>query len=269
MRPPARATVTVMPRARVAATTGMAPAPHMRLLHNMVAVPRVQEEGQQRRPEEEQRLHDPQRKRGLQHRAGLVHLQRERVIRATTVLAERAERNPYRAAIPVRAVSIGDEAELVDGRDEGTEEEEVDEGDEHGGAFRGGESDQSVDGPEDGDHADDEHDEDVGGREHVGFQVSVDEVRLVGMLAWVALRMAGVYSKERTSMPTMGIRKVISTMRLKMKKTLPIMMARGARDSGRGRRSRSLECDEARIQKSAESRDERYVDRRATPAATE
>lgn len=56
------------------------------------------------------------------------------------------------------AVSVGDEAELVDGGDEGADEAEVDEGDEERGAFCCGEAEERVDAPEDGDYADDEQD---------------------------------------------------------------------------------------------------------------
>ena len=84
--------------------------------------------------------------------------------------------------MPVAAVGVGDEAELVDGRDEGAKEEEVDEGDEYRGAFGGCVADQCVDGPEDGDDADYEEDEDVDWGDLVCFDVAVDEVGLFLLL---------------------------------------------------------------------------------------
>lgn len=67
---------------------------------------------------------------------------------------------------------------MVDGGDEGAEEEEVDEGDEDGGAFSSCVADQCVDGPEDGGDADYEEDEDVDWGDLVCFYVAVDEVGL-------------------------------------------------------------------------------------------
>ena len=87
--------------------------------------------------------------------------------------------------MPVAAVGVGDEAELVDGCDEGAEEEEVDEGDENGGAFGGCVADQCVDGPEDGDDADYEEDEDVDRGDLVCLDVAVDEVGLFFFLLLV------------------------------------------------------------------------------------
>lgn len=95
----------------------------------------MQEQRQKCRPSKENNLHNPQRKTRLQHSTRLIHVQRERVTRSQTELAKRAQRNPDGAAVPVCAVGVGDEAELVDSCYEGAEEEGVDEGDEEGGAF--------------------------------------------------------------------------------------------------------------------------------------
>ena len=62
-------------------------------------------------------------------------MKRQRVISVGTVLAERAKGNPDRAAVPVGAVCVCDEAQLVNAGDEGAEEEHVDEGDEYCGAL--------------------------------------------------------------------------------------------------------------------------------------
>lgn len=176
MRPPAGAAVTVT-RARVSAPTAMATAADSRLLDDDLTAPAVQEQREQRRPEEEDRLHDAHGECGLQHRAGLIDVQGV-VVDVLAILAERPEGYPHRAAVPVGAVGIGDEAQLVDAGNEGAEEEEVHKGDEDGRALGGGEADERVDGPEDGDDADDEEHEHVGGRQHVGFQVAIDEVGL-------------------------------------------------------------------------------------------
>ncbi len=80
-----------------------------------------------------------------------------------------AERVVDAAAVPVAAVGVCDEAELVYACDEGTEEEEVDEGDERGGALGSRVPDEGVDAPEDGDYGDDEENENERGCYHVGF----------------------------------------------------------------------------------------------------
>lgn len=99
-------------------------------------LPEMQKHGQNRRPEEKQRLHDPNRKACLQHRTGLIQVLRQGIPCMCTVCPKRAQGDvDVRVAVPVAAVGVGDEAELVDGCDEGAEEEEVDEGDEDGGAF--------------------------------------------------------------------------------------------------------------------------------------
>jgi len=80
--------------------------------------------------------------------------------------------------VPVAAVGVCDEAQFVDARDEGAEEEEVHKGDEDRGALCGGVADHRVEAPEDGDDADDEENEDVDWGDLVGFEESVDEVGL-------------------------------------------------------------------------------------------
>lgn len=79
----------------------MAPPAHMSFLDDHVAIPRMQEQSEYRRPEEKQGLHDSEREAGLQHGAGFVHIQRERVVSAPAILAERAEGDPDGATVPV------------------------------------------------------------------------------------------------------------------------------------------------------------------------
>lgn len=70
-------------------TTAMAASTHMRLLDDdVIAI--VHEQGPERRPREEDDLHDAERERGLQHGAVLVQVPRERIVGAHAVGAERA-----------------------------------------------------------------------------------------------------------------------------------------------------------------------------------
>lgn len=62
-------------------SAAVAPSPHRRcLLNHHIPVPSVDKERQDSRPEEEKRLHDPQRKASLQHRAGLVDFQVQMIL---------------------------------------------------------------------------------------------------------------------------------------------------------------------------------------------
>lgn len=101
----------------------------------------MQKERKESSPSEEDNLHNAYRETSLQHRAGLVDVQLERVICPLAVLAERAEGDPDAATGPVGAVCVCDKAELVDTCDEGAEEEHVDKGDEECGAFGCAEAD--------------------------------------------------------------------------------------------------------------------------------
>lgn len=82
----------------------------------------------------------------------------------------------------MRAISVRNEAELVDSCDESADEEEVDEGDEERGALGGRMADERVEGPEDGDHADYEEHQDVGWGNLVCVEIAVDKVGLFRML---------------------------------------------------------------------------------------
>lgn len=66
---------------------------------------------------------------------------RQRIIRLVAVSAERTQRDVNGLAMPVAAVGVRNEAQLVDASDEGAAEEQIDECDEAGGAPRGGQSD--------------------------------------------------------------------------------------------------------------------------------
>lgn len=119
-------------RRGVTPTTAMTAPTNSCLLNDNFPVLAVNKQRQERSPDKEDDLHDPQRKGSLQHRAGLVDLQRQRVVHLPAVLTKGPEGHPDRAAVPVRAVGVGDEAQLVDTCDEGAEETHVDEGDKEG-----------------------------------------------------------------------------------------------------------------------------------------
>lgn len=116
---------------RVTPATGMAPATNMSLLNNHLARTSVNEKRPESSPAEEDNLHNTHGETSLQHSTCLVKFV-FRTIDASAVLAEGAQGNPDRvgAALPVSAVGLGDEAELVNGSNEGAEEEQIYEGDE-------------------------------------------------------------------------------------------------------------------------------------------
>lgn len=122
-------TMTAVPPAT---SMTVAPPPRMRLLNHspMVRIPVIDPKRNNRRPEEEQDLHDPDRKASLQHATCFVQVISERVVHLPTRESERAQCVVDAAAVPAATVGICDEAQLVYACDEGAEEEEVDEGDE-------------------------------------------------------------------------------------------------------------------------------------------
>lgn len=75
----------VMVRTGAVATTGVAASADRRLLNNDLAMSAVQPHRNKRSPEEEHRLHNADREGSLEHRAGLVDIQRKRVICALAV----------------------------------------------------------------------------------------------------------------------------------------------------------------------------------------
>lgn len=140
----------------------------------------VHEESPECCPEKKHHFHDAERKAGLQHPAGFVRVIGEWVVRALSVGSERAQGDPYGPSVPVSAVGIGNEAQLVDTGDEGAEEEQVHEAYKGGGALGRRVPDQRVEAPKDGNRANDEENEDVHGGNDVGFEISIDEVGLFG-----------------------------------------------------------------------------------------
>lgn len=81
-------------RRRMTPTAAMAAPTNGRLLDNNLPVLAVNKQRQECSPDKEDDLHDPQRKGSLQHRAGLVDLQRQRVVHLPAVLAKGAEGHP-------------------------------------------------------------------------------------------------------------------------------------------------------------------------------
>ena len=115
-------------------------SPYLGLLNSATLMP-MHKQRKGRRPEEENRIHNPKRKRRLQHRAGLINIQTQRIIALATNIPKRTQGDVERSTGELRAVCICNPAELVDTCYEGTYEAEVDEGDEDGGAFCGGVTD--------------------------------------------------------------------------------------------------------------------------------
>lgn len=126
--------------------------------------------------EEEQNLHNPYRKRGLQHRTRLVHIE---VSAAVVDGAKGPQRHGDAVHVPAAAVSVGNEAQLVHGSNKRAKEAQVHQRDEAGGAFGAAEADHGVGAPEDGDGADDEEDQDVWRRELVVVEEAMDKVCLL------------------------------------------------------------------------------------------
>jgi len=153
----------------------MAAPPDHLFPDNDVSVMPVQEERQDERDEEEDRVHDPERPRRLQHRAVLVDVYRPRQIAVDAEVAKGAQADVDGRGGEIGAVRIADAAQLVVGGDEGTDEAEVDEGDEEGGAAGGAEAEEGRDRPGAGEDGDDEEDEDVGWREFIYRVVARDE----------------------------------------------------------------------------------------------
>ncbi len=156
--------------------SGPMPTRHIPLLHDnlLLLAPPTMEKRQHARDKEEYHIHDAQRKGSLQHRALLIRAKVQPIHRhAANVPEIDLERFARRH---VGAVLVGDAAELVDGGDQGAEEEEVDDADEDGVGFGAVVGEERGDGPGGAEDGDDEEDEDVGGREGVVAGVDVDEV---------------------------------------------------------------------------------------------
>ncbi|KAI9931107.1 hypothetical protein MW887_010764 [Aspergillus wentii] len=141
-------------------STAVAPPSDLGLPNDNLGLSLIHKDRPEGRPGEEQRLHDSKRKAGLQHRTALVDIQGQWVAGSFAVEPKRSERNVHSSSLPMQAVGVGDETELVDARDESAAEEEIHECDEDGGALGSPMSDQGIDRPEDCENANNEQDQD-------------------------------------------------------------------------------------------------------------
>lgn len=151
------------PPARMATTTSMAgrATAHSRLLVHHIAMVPVQEETQAEGEEEEDAVHDSERKGRLEHRACLVDVQRQVRAGVVAIITKGPERDVEAAGGEVGAILVADATELVDGGDEGTNEAEINDGDKDGRAFGRAVADQGRESPCACEDGDDEHCEDV------------------------------------------------------------------------------------------------------------
>lgn len=160
----------------MAATAAVAASTHHRLLDNSVVTVMIENEhGKDGSQEEEQNLHNAHRKRSLEHRTRLVHIE---MLAVVVHRAKRAQRDRHGVSVPAAAVCVGDEAQLVHGSNKSTEEAQVHQRDEAGGALGAAKADHRVGAPEDGDGADDEEHQDVWRRELVVVEEAMDKVCL-------------------------------------------------------------------------------------------
>jgi len=132
------------------------------------------EESQDRRYEEEDDIHDPERKTSLLHRALLIGTEMDASYGSGPEIAK-GDR-VWRAGGYVGAVLVGDVAEGVDAADECADEEEIDEGNEAGVVGRAVVGEECCDGPSEGEDGDNEEDEDIVGSEGASSVVDVHKV---------------------------------------------------------------------------------------------
>ena len=124
----------------------------------------------------EDAVHDAERKAGLQHCTRLVDVRREW---AASIKAVGAQAHVEGAIVTeVGAVGLGNTAQLVNARNERTNEAEVNEGDEDGGFASRLSPEEGHDRPDTGQDGDDEKDEDVGWCELVLSVVCIHEIGL-------------------------------------------------------------------------------------------
>lgn len=161
------------PVAMVAAVARAPPMPMprvMRLLddHLLLILAPADQVRKERRDDEEQAVHDPQRKAALQQVARLGRVDRVHAVR-------RRERDrPEGVGARGRARLAPNEAQLVDAADQRADEAQVDEGDEPRVRVRAVVREERVDGPAGAEDGDDEEHEDVCGREGIVADIYVD-----------------------------------------------------------------------------------------------
>lgn len=134
------------------------------------AVDEQHEEGE----EEEDAVHDAEGEAGLEQRAVLVDVDVEAIERHAADLAQRDIQ--ARGLGDGAAALVGDEAQLVHGGDQGTDEAEINQGHEERVALCAAVAEEGVDAPCCAEDRDDEQDEDECWSEDVMGSVEVDEV---------------------------------------------------------------------------------------------
>jgi len=136
-------------------TSAMPMSRIMRLAHHhlLLAAP-PHHQRQKTRDGKENAVHDPEHEAGLQHRARFVRVH---------AYARTGRRKPDEGDVPEGgggggAVGVRDEAQLVDGADEGADEEQVDEGYEERIGLGAVVGEERAEGPAGAQHGDDEED---------------------------------------------------------------------------------------------------------------
>ena len=122
----------------------------------------MQQQRQQERYKEEDRIHDAKRPARLEHRTVLTDAGRPMAAIIIPEISKWAERDGEAARCEISAVGIVDAAEFVVRSDEGPDEAEVDEGHENGAAAHAGHAEEGYDGPGAGEDGDDEEGENGG-----------------------------------------------------------------------------------------------------------
>lgn len=163
-------------------TTAMTATPDHSLLHHRIMMMPMDQQRKKRCDKEKHHFHDTNGKGRLEHGTSLVKVWCFARIHNRS---EWTERYGGSTITPACAGSAGDEAQLIDSRDQGAEETQIKECDEDGRAARAAEAEDGVDAPEDGDCADDEEDEDVGWGELVCVEEAIDKVCLAHLLVWI------------------------------------------------------------------------------------
>jgi hypothetical protein len=128
---------------------------------------------------EENDVHDPQRKACFQHRARLVHMERERIIDAASHISKwpQIQVDTIVRVAEVCAVRISDSSQLVHTGNQCANEAEIDECDKGAACSRAMVHDERTHCPCARQHGNDEEDKDEGWCELIVFREAMDEPR--------------------------------------------------------------------------------------------
>lgn len=150
------------------------PPPLLGLLPLMLGRMVAMDPGQHARHKEEHAVHNPQREAPLEHSTSLAHGNPHPL---DLHIPEDPKIEIHRGpAHDGGAVGAGDEAQVVDGGDQGADKGQVDERDELRVGLGAVVAEEGADGPGESEDGDDEEEEDVGGRHDVGFEMQMDKV---------------------------------------------------------------------------------------------